>query len=360
MKIVLKIFIPLCVLSFIAFGISVAVLGTNRIPEGAVSEVIFSDTASTYVINDSFTSIKADIGAHKLTIQPWSESAAQVTVNGTYTDGISAGVSGDTLNIRTEWSWGGDWFSRLISGNAFDTEVLVMVPEKTYKKLELHTGAGSLKSDRVAAEMVYLDVGAGKLEYEQPEGYKAQYINTDVSAGTLSANNALTAEYRIDVSAGSADISGLTGGGNINVSAGSAYVKFADLDYLCYVDVSAGEAIIDIPEKASAKFICDKSAGDIHILAGGENRHAGDGDVISINGGSIDVDLSVSAGSIKVVSSTVSVAEESVETATDGASVTTAVSVTTSDGALTRVGEAFEDVFSTAGDGISRAFSSLG
>ena len=78
----------------------------------------------------------------------------------------------------------------------------------------------------------------------------------------------------------------------------------------CSVDVSAGDVTLDIPEDSSARFICDKSAGDIRIMAGDENRHADDGDVISINGGKTDVDLSVSAGSIKVLSSTVSAVEQ--------------------------------------------------
>ena len=72
MKVVLRIFIPLCVFSFIAFGISVMFLGTQ--PENtdtAISElVISSDSASTYDITDSFTSIKADIGAYSSRYRP--------------------------------------------------------------------------------------------------------------------------------------------------------------------------------------------------------------------------------------------------------------------------------------------------
>ena len=76
MKVVLRIFIPLCIFSFIAFGISVMFLGTQPITaDAAISELTISDSgANTYDITDSFTSIRADIGAYKLTIKPWSEN----------------------------------------------------------------------------------------------------------------------------------------------------------------------------------------------------------------------------------------------------------------------------------------------
>ena len=316
MKVVLRIFIPLCVFSFIAFGISVMFLGTQ--PENtdtAISElVISSDSASTYDITDSFTSIKADIGAYKLTIAPWQENYAQVTVSGDNSDRITAEVSGDRLTIRSDWNWDDKWnwsrFGSLFDGSAFSTEVLLKVPDKTYGQVMMYVGAGNLASDGIRAKDIYFNVGAGKLTYTQPAGFCADHISADVSAGNLVVRNAAAGSYEFDVSAGNADIYGLTGSGSVDISAGSAKLQFNELSGECSVDVSAGDVTLDIPEDSSARFICDKSAGDIRIMAGDENRHADDGDVISINGGKTDVDLSVSAGSIKVLSSTASAVEQ--------------------------------------------------
>ena len=67
MKVVLRIFIPLCIFSFIAFGISVMFLGTQPVShDTAESEPEISGGSNTYDITDSFTSIRADIGAYKL------------------------------------------------------------------------------------------------------------------------------------------------------------------------------------------------------------------------------------------------------------------------------------------------------
>ena len=313
MKVVLRIFIPLCIFSFIAFGISVMFLGTQPITaDTAISELTISDSgANTYDITDSFTSIRADIGAYKLTIKPWSENKTQVTVSGDKSSRIKAGVSGDRLTIESDWSWGENWnwsmFRNIFNGSAFSTEVLLKVPDKTYEQVMMYVGAGSLVSDGIQAKDVYLNAGAGSMTYTQPAGFRADHISADVSAGSLIAKNMAAGNYEVDVSAGSANIYGL--------------------NEECNVDVSAGDVTLDIPENSSAKFICDKSAGDIRIMVGGENRHADDGDIISINGGGTTVNLSVSAGDIKVLNSTSSAVE--IGTAVVSAAENSARNITT-------------------------------
>lgn len=332
MKVVLRIFIPLCIFSFIAFGISVMFLGTDHSTDDMVtSELVISDSgANSYDITDSFTIIKADAGACKLNIKPWSEQKTQVTVSGGAENRVRAGVSGDTLNICSEWSWSSSWFTNLLNGSAFKTEITVRVPDKTYEQLRLTVGAGTLSCDDIKAKEVFLNVSAGTLTYTQPENFRAEDIVSDVSAGNLIARNADTARYEVDVSAGSASIYGLTGNGRIDVSAGTAKLQYADFSEGCDVDVSAGDVYLDIPEDSSVRFNCDKSAGDIRIMVGDENRHAADGDVISINGGKTNVNLSVSAGDIKVVNSTASAVEaDNIVAATELTSGTAAESVTT-------------------------------
>lgn len=311
MKVILRIFIPLCIFSFIAFGISVAVLGMDHssTSEYVIDEIVISGEQRTFEVTESFNDIKIDIGAYKLSVKPWSEDTTKIIISGSDGGNIKTSVFGDTLSITTEWKWNGEWFKNLLSGNVFDTQVQVFVPDKTYDNLDLHVGAGAITSDGVSADHVTLDVSAGKLNYIQPEGHRAEFIMFDVSAGDLVAKNAAASAYSVEVSAGDAEIYGLTGSGGVDVSAGSARLQFAEVDGGCDVSVSAGDVVLDIPEDASVKFNCDKSAGDIKIMAGGVNTSAKDGDNYSINGGTYTFDLDVSAGNIKVVNSTASAVE---------------------------------------------------
>lgn len=311
MKVILRIFIPLCIFSFIAFGISVAVLGRDysSSSEEVIEEMVISGEQRTFEVTESFTDIKIDIGAYKLSVKPWNEDTTKIIISGNNADNVKTSVSGDALSITTEWKWDGKWISNLFSGSAFDTQVQVFVPDKEYNSLEMHVGAGAITSDGISAAHVKLEVSAGKLNYIQPEGYCADFIKLDVSAGNLVAKNAETSAYSVEVSAGNAEIYGLTGDGGVDVSAGSVRAQYAAVDGGCDVSVSAGDVVLDIPEDASVTFNCDKSAGEIKIMACGVNTSAKDGDNYSINGGTYTFDLDVSAGDIRVVNSTASAVE---------------------------------------------------
>ncbi len=318
MKVILRLFLPLCIFSFIAFGISTAVLGVN--PDFSFPELYETSVeGSTTTLEGEFDRIKVDVPACKMLIKPHSENYAKVTVNGNNYGKLNANISGDTLKIYTDW--GGsplDWLERLFKGDLFqstDVMVTVLVPDKEYEELKVGVGAGTAICEDVAARNVELDLSAGDLKYTQP-GFEAENVDIHVSAGNLYAFNVKTREYRIDVSAGAAYVYGLTGSGKIDVSAGSAEAQFDQLNGDMEIDVSAGEAVVGLPIDASALIDCDKSAGDIiinvchsHNNHDEEHRHgwssddqyAEDGEKIYIREGRYLIDAHVSAGDIKII-----------------------------------------------------------
>lgn len=300
MKALIRIFLPLCIFSFIAFGISTAVLGVN--PDYAHSELsATSGETSTTTLEGEYDRIKVEAGASKVVIKPHSENNTRVTVDGQNITRVNAKISGGELKIYNEWQNPGDWFKRLFDGSMFtpSAKVTVLVPDKVYEELKLYCGAGDVECSGVKSKKTKLDASAGEVRYTQPDMY-TESIEIDVSAGSLKAYNVHTEKYDIDVSAGGAVIYGLTGEGDVNVSAGSATVYFDELNGDCDVDVSAGEAILYIPEDASADIKCSRSAGDIKINACGVNKTASDNENIKLNGGEYEIDASVSAGSIKI------------------------------------------------------------
>ncbi|MGN1108380.1 MAG: DUF4097 family beta strand repeat-containing protein [Oscillospiraceae bacterium] len=301
MKALIRIFLPLCIFSFIAFGISTAVLGVN--PDYAHSELsATSGETSTTTLEGEYDRIKVEAGASKVVIKPHSEGYTRVTVDGQNITRVNAKISGGELKIYNEWQNPGNWINRLFDGSLFYTpaaKVTVLVPDKVYEELKLYCGAGDVECSGVRSIKTKLDASAGEVRYTQPDMY-TESIEIDVSAGSLKAYNVHTEKYDIDVSAGGAVVYGLTGEGDVNVSAGSATVYFDELNGDCDVDVSAGEAILYIPEDASADIKCSRSAGDIKINACGVNKTASDNENIKLNGGEYEIDASVSAGSIKI------------------------------------------------------------
>lgn len=317
MKGLIRIFLPLCIFSFVAFGISTAVLGVN--PDTSWAELsTTSGENSTTTLEGDYDRIKVEAGASKVLIKPHSENNTRVTVEGQNTTRVNAKINGGELKIYNEWQNPGDWFKRLFDGSIFtpSAKVTVLVPDMVYKELKLYCGAGDVECSGIRSIKTKLDVSAGEIRYTQPDMY-TESIEIDVSAGSLKAYNVHTGKYDIDVSAGGAVVYGLTGEGDVSVSAGSATVYFDELNGDCDVNVSAGDATLYIPENASADIKCRRSAGDIKINACGVNKTASDNEKITLNGGGCEIDASVSAGSIKIGNSSES--SNVVTTATNSA-----------------------------------------
>ncbi len=297
MKLLLKIFIPLCVFSFIAYWISLAVLTPiHSQTEAVIGEAVFTDGG--IVIDEEYGMISADVGSHKLVITPYSGSVTEVVSESGAN--VAAYVSGDTLNIELGGEWG--------IGNLFDwnnSQVQVLVPDRTYDKLDVEVSMGEAVIRNVAAYEVTLNVGAGSLDYTQPD-IRTKYLGIEVSAGSAVLKNAATDSYDIAVSAGSLEVYGLTGTGSFDVSAGSAEVQLAQLDGRMSASVGAGSAVLDIPEDASAKIECGVSLGGVSVNACGVNKKCKDGETVTLNGGENEIGLEVSAGDISIVSSQLS------------------------------------------------------
>ena len=343
MKVLLKIFIPLCILSFIAFGISIPILGTNDAWNGTGQE-------RTVEFSDEITGIKVDIGAYDCTIKPYSGDTAKISISGDNLGRIKTSMSGGELEVYSE-GFGFGWLRFNLFSWFGSTKVTVEVPEKEYESLKVYTGAGTTEIKNIRAAEVDLSVGAGKLEYTQPD-YTVSDLDIDVSAGKLIAKNAKAKEYSIDVSAGSAEVYGLTGSGSIDVSAGSAKAYLAELNGSCDIDVSAGSASLMLPDDASAKIYCDKSAGSINVNACGVNRDANDDEIITLNGGEYSITADVSAGSIKISNADAGQAEQ--------ADATTAVTTSTHVGDVAEhVGDVVESAVAQAMDDVSDALEVL-
>lgn len=337
MKVLLKIFIPLCILSFIAFGISIPILGTNEAWNGAAGQ------ERTIEFTEEITGIKVDIGAYDCTVKPCSGDTAKISISGDNSGRIKAEMSGGELEVYSE-GFGFGWLRFNLFSWFGSTKVTVEVPEKEYETLKVYTGAGTTEIKNIRAADVDLSVGAGTLKYTQPD-YTVSDFEIDVSAGKLVAKNAKAKEYSIDVSAGSAEVYGLTGSGSIDVSAGSAKAYLAELNGSCDIDVSAGSASLMLPDNASAKIYCDKSAGSVNVNACGVNRDANDDEIITLNGGEYSINADVSAGSIKIGNTD---AGQAVQTET-------ATAATTS----THVGDVVESAVAQAMDEVSDALEVL-
>ncbi len=104
MKHLVGFFLPICIFSFIAFGISVAVLGTpsssNRNPES----MVYSENT---VINEQYSRIELSNGSGTLNVYPNDDNSTLITTKSTNINEVTAYVKNDTLIVKCDGKvWG--------------------------------------------------------------------------------------------------------------------------------------------------------------------------------------------------------------------------------------------------------------
>ncbi len=299
MKHAVGFFLPLCIFSFLAFVISVAVLGVedtaSRTPEAAL-------TSTSTRLYEDYSRIEVSSNFGDVHLFPNDDDSTVIIADEVLVDDVTAYVNDNTLhifcgNINKDFDFS-DLFEDIFTFNSGD--VTVYVPEKVYDALYATNNAGSTEILDIAAKIADLDTNAGDLTYAQPDDFRCERLSIQTNAGTSKVFNADTYNYDIGLNAGDIYVYGLTGTGLIDVSAGDCHLNYAALNGDITTDVSAGELNINLPADISAKIIADISAGDVEVDHYNTESDMDDGDVLTIGSGEHKIMANVSAGDINI------------------------------------------------------------
>lgn len=307
MKALVRIFLPLCIFSFIAFGLTCMFLPRNQVETTAESG------SASYTVEGVFNKIKAQTSSYDLYITPWNESYASIEVDESIKDRIVVGLNGDTLDISTKYSFDffnwfkfgeydfDEWLQHLFIGDLFDgARVTVYVPEKTYEKLELTSTSGSIASEYIAANEVKLKLTSGSVEYIQPTGHKANRIELRETSGSATLRNAFTDEYDVHLTSGVAYIYSLTGNGRIDLTSGNVEAVMAELNGDCTLKTTSGNIELTIPEYSSATIEPSITSGDLYVNVGGIDEYLDDRENVKIGSGTYTISARMTSGDIEI------------------------------------------------------------
>lgn len=295
MKHFIGFFLTLSIFSFIAFGISVAVLGTEPVTSALTSE--YTELTGSY--ND----IEITTNFANIAIYPGDGDSTKIFTTERLAKSVSAEIKDDKLIIKLDHGANifNDFigfFTSLFDGGNKDC-VKVYVPNEIYDSLKVDSNAGSTEIIDIGAESVELDLSAGNLTYAQPEGAAAQELKVHLSAGNCTVYNAKSEKFDIDMSAGNIDVYGLCGAGDIDVSAGNGQINMAEVNGNINIDVSAGNLDLNMPDGVNATIGCDKSAGSVKVDYYDTSKDMNDSDKVVLGSGEYNIFADVSAGDIK-------------------------------------------------------------
>ncbi len=304
MKHLVAFFLPLCIISFIAFGISVAILGTPvsaRNPDSVVG-------SQHTVINESFSRIELKNTSGNLNLYPNDSDSTIITTSSSFVNNVIAYVKNDTLVIMCEGdTWGisskGFDFSldTLIDIFTADDQIVnVFVPVKVYNSITSSNLSGRTEILEIPFMLGEFTNTSGTTVYGQPDDFRSERLSVKSGSGVCSIYNADTHTYDVKVSSGYVEAYGLTGKGSVDISSGSCELNYERLDGDIAIDVSSGNLDINLPFDASAEISCDKSSGDVEIDFDGKDKDMDDNEHLTFNGGEYNITVDVSSGDVNI------------------------------------------------------------
>ncbi len=321
MKKLFGLFIPLCILGFIAFGISVAVFGKNTsgINNHGITESNFNDTfiVSGSVIESrnweiaSCPSVDLTLAGINTEVKPSDSDKCTVTLNNPSGKDIYVAISHsyDDSILRISM--------RPSEINIFDifsawkeVSAEITLPMGIYENLDITQGSGDVNMTDIYASGVYVDINSGTFSYTREVAYTGNNLNVnlnsgkaelnnicssnnsyivnygelsakankpyvasntelDLNSGTAILTNAESEKYNLDIGSGRFEINGLSGSGKIDMGSGSGKISFLEVNGYSNIDIGSGNLEISLPKNEAGSLIMDIGSGSIDVNYGG-------------------------------------------------------------------------------------------
>lgn len=292
--------IPICLVSFILFGISTAILGTKSrsYTDNSAYVVPVDDGSNTYI--DETTdlgewTLNAAVrpavtlhtsGVNAYVIQSGDDDIhMRVASNNGSSVHVNAHTDGDMLNIEVcppNVIFDGTidfgkifWMDDIFHGSP-DTEVIIAFPKLIYEALYIEHGSGTLMVDGFNSKYNNFDIGSGKFEFSKSEQFTADMFKVDVGSGSAVISNMQTERYDIDLGSGKYNFNGLSGYGEINMGSGNgsiAYSKFHeeydDGSDVCDLNMGSGTLNLYFPDDSGCLLYTEIGSGSVNINAYG-------------------------------------------------------------------------------------------
>lgn len=319
MKKALATLLPLCIIGFVGFWISAAVLGTKDInSDNFGSESQFDNTAekswsANYTVKNSEYTAKIaanenltlDISDVNATIMPWDGEDIEVYVKNTSKRAVNVSLkrdSGKNTKIDIDTSFFG-WFTF----NIFDWDnskrfVEIKLPKKTFEKAKIDMGSGNTSISGLNAKDYDIDIGSGSLEFNSTL-IKSNSFRLDMGSGNSVFKNIITDNYKINIGSGRCTINEISGTGDIDMGSGSLDITFMDSPAGKF-DMGSGHTVMNIHDSADTTFKFSIGSGSVDFNACGKDERVTNHncDDIILGNGENTFKIDVGSGNVEVKS----------------------------------------------------------
>lgn len=316
----------ICAASFIAFGLSYAILGrryydsgASHVSAGSGERSIFGELVHSnndWEIVNEFRNVNINAAGATTIIQ--QNSGDRILVSAQVPDGRelycgakynqSAGEL--TIEVRPK----NITFSDVVEefGKTLWTDdvfkfpegvtVTISFPQTIYANLNIKLGSGKMYVDELYAGYTYVDIGSGTFEMQRSEDYEANAFTLDLGSGKAKVKNMRASSFYIDVGSGKFDVTGLSRTGRVDMGSGSGTLVLGkeceDLD----VDIGSGALDIYL-EETGANIDTDIGSGAVNINAYGTEVKLGmnDDESVTVGNGAAEIEIEMGTGSVDIL-----------------------------------------------------------
>ncbi len=313
-----------CALSFIAFGLSYAILGRRYNDADVVylsgEKSIFGElvtSSSSWEIVNEFPNININAAGAKTVIQ--QNDGDRILVSAEVPDGreVYVGASYDeslgelTIEARPKnvtFSDLAEEFGKVLwSDDVFNfpegVTVTISFPQTIYESLDIKLGSGKMYVDELYACFTGVDIGSGTFEMQRSKDYEADWFELDLGSGKANVKNMRASSFNIDVGSGSFNITGLSGSGVLDMGSGVGTLVLGKECESLEADIGSGSLDIYL-EETGASIFTDIGSGSVNVDAYGTKVKLGmnDDDLsVTVGSGAAGININMGSGSVDIL-----------------------------------------------------------
>lgn len=186
------------------------------------------------ILDNSITNLDIDLKYTKLNII--NSNDYKVVTNNKY---LKIDKVNNTLKIEEN--------RKLFSKSFKNSELTIYIPnDKTFRDIDIDTGAGAIKMENINSEELDLDLGAGKVTINYLTVSKKADIDSGV--GSLNINSGSINNLNLDMGVGEVNIKGiLTGKNDIDAGVGSLNIELINSlnNYSIFIEKGLGKVSVN-------------------------------------------------------------------------------------------------------------------
>lgn len=295
--------IPICLVSFILFGISVAIFDTKWRPVTGTDNVTeryensFIDRTVTgleeWTIQDVVPHVKLHTSGVKAYVYQSEDEYIHLRVSaGNSSVSVKAENNGNTMDIKISppnvifngvVDFGKIFWQDDIFNGSPSAEVFIAFPKLIYESLEVEHGSGTLMIDGFNAAYNEIDIGSGRFEFSKSDQYTAEHFVADINSGSAIFSNMQTNNYEINIGSGRLDMNGLSGSGEINMGSGKGSIAYSStFDCACDLNIGSGALDLYFPDNGGTTLCSTIGSGSVKIDAYGVEKKLGNDETVTL------------------------------------------------------------------------------